>query len=382
MDSEEKPLAPSADLAPIPAGDSDKWLGILDLWPRSIATSGGTVELPEQAYAETFLSWLTKSSSTETRKAYARDIAHFFRFAGIDAKRLEQLTQVRPFDVAAWRDHLRDRGLVPASIGRKITVLRSLFSYLQVHGLAQINPAHRDLVATPPVPRDGKTVGLSPPECRRMLNAPNPETPEGIRDRALLAVLAYTGCRVGELCRMRVGDIKMTSGHKIIEIRGKGEKERRVPLNWEASERIEVWLDQAELRDEHASALFLPACSARGRGKDGFQRRHLTSRSVQLLVARYVRMLGLDPAVTVHSFRVTALTTARERGCDLVDVQTFAGHSDPKTTLSYIRNRDRLEKSPAYVLTYGDPEINPARKSAAAVSSAVTSTIASADARC
>lgn len=130
MDSEEKPLAPSADLAPIPAVDSDKWRGVLDLSPRSIATSGGTAELPEQAYAETFLSWLTKSSSTETRKAYARDIGHFFRFTGIEANRLEQLTQVRPFDVAAWRDHLRDRGLVPASIGRKITVLRSLFSYL------------------------------------------------------------------------------------------------------------------------------------------------------------------------------------------------------------------------------------------------------------
>ena len=381
MDSEEKPLATSAELSPIPAGVSDKWLGILDPWPRSIDISGGTSKSAEQSYAETFLSWLTKSSSMETRKAYARDVAHFFRFAGIQANRLEQLTQVRSFDVAAWRDHLRDRGLVPASIGRKVTVLRSLYSYLQVHGLAAINPAHRDLVSTPPVPPDGKTVGLSPHDCRRMLDAPDPETAVGIRDQALLAVLAYTGCRVGELCRMRVGDIKMTSGHRIIEIRGKGDKDRRVPLNWEASKRIDIWLDLAKLRDEHASALFLPARSARGRGKDGFQRRPLTPRSVQLLVARYVRMLRLDSAVTVHSFRVTALTTARERGCDLVDVQTFAGHSDPKTTLSYIRNRDRLEKSPAYVLHYGDPEINPDRNSAAAVSSAVTSTIASAEAR-
>src|SRR5262249_46237123 len=62
--------------------------------------------------------------------------------------------------------------------------------------------------------------------------------------------------------------------------------------------------------------------------------------------------LGLDPSVTVHSFRVTALTVARERGADIVGLQDFAGHADPRTTLTYIRNRDRLSDSPAYLLKY------------------------------
>jgi len=78
----------------------------------------------------------------------------------------------------------------------------------------------------------------------------------------------------------------------------------------------------------------------------------LTRRAVQKLVAGYVRRLSLDPNVTVHSFRVTALTTAREQGSDVIDLQDFAGHADPRTTLTYIRNRDRLSKSPAYVLKY------------------------------
>ena len=56
--------------------------------------------------------------------------------------------------------------------------------------------------------------------------------------------------------------------------------------------------------------------------------------------------------MAVHSLQVTALTTARERGCDIIDLQDFAGHSDPRTTLTYIRSRDRLSKSPAYVLKY------------------------------
>ena len=92
--------------------------------------------------------------------------------------------------------------------------------------------------------------------------------------------------------------------------------------------------------------------TARGRGFDGFKDKPLTRRGVQYLVARYVRRLKLDPNVTVHSFRVTALTTARERGADIVDLQDFAGHADPRTTLGYIRNRDRLHRSPAYVLKY------------------------------
>ncbi len=327
---------------------------ILDQWLRSIFDPEIGAEKPRKLMAEAFLGWLTRSSSMETRRAYARDVALFFRFMGIDINRLEELSRIRPFDVAAWRDHLRQRGLAFASVSRKITVLRSMFSYLQVHRLTPTDPAHRDLVATPPVPRDGKTVGLSPHECRRVLDAPALATPVGIRDRALLAILAYTGCRVGELCRMRVGDIKMTGGHRIIEIRGKGDKERRVPLNPEASERIEAWLDFAELRDGPDSALFFAGEVGAWFRKGWLQpaTSHVAIRAVELLVARYVRLLGLDPAVTVHSFRVTALTTARECGCDLVDVQTFAGHCDPKTTLSYIRNRDRLNKSPAYVLAY------------------------------
>ena len=303
-------------------------------------------------FAEACSAWLTKSPSLETRSAYARELKQFLVFAGIPIEALELLTTIRPQQIAAWRDHLRERGLSNAAIVRKITVLRSLFSYLSVYGYLGANPAHSDFVDVPAVPRDGKTVGLTPDDCRRLLDAPSAETPEGIRDRTLLAVLAYTGCRVGELTRLRVKDYKSSGGHRVLEVRGKGGKERRVPLHPEAFERIEMWLDEAKIREETDAALFPPTKTARGRGRDGFLRRSLSRRSVQQLVERYVRRLTLDPAVTVHSFRVTALTTARERGSDVIDLQDFAGHADPRTTLTYIRSRDRLSKSPAYVLKY------------------------------
>jgi integrase/recombinase XerD len=133
---------------------------------------------------------------------------------------------------------------------------------------------------------------------------------------------------------------------------GKGGKERRVPLHPEGCERLEAWLDFAGIRSDMAGPLFRAGKSARGGGKDGFRPRRLSKRAVQRLVRRYVKMAGLDWSVTVHSLRVTALTTARERGADIIDLQDFAGHADPRTTLTYIRNRDRLAKSPAYVLKY------------------------------
>jgi integrase/recombinase XerD len=223
---------------------------------------------------------------------------------------------------------------------------------LQTYGYVGANPAHSDFVAAPAAPRDGKTVGLTPEDCRRFLEAPSETTPAGIRDRALFAVLAYTGCRVGEMTRLKVGSYKTTGIHRILEIHGKGGKERTVPLHPEAAERIEAWLDVAGIRDDSAGPMFRPLATARGDGQKGFAMRAIGKRAVQKLIETYVRRLKLDPNVTVHSLRVTALTTAREQGSDIIDLQDFAGHADPRTTLTYIRNRDRLSKSPAYVIKY------------------------------
>lgn len=310
--------------------------------------------------------WLMKSPSPDTRSNYERDIMQFLAFAGIDGDQPEKLAGVRPEHVSGWRDQLAGNELTNSSIRRKMTALRSLFSYLQTYGYTGTNPAHGDFVAAPSAPRDGKTVGLSPKDCRRLLDAPavtitkelkNGEKeeiilPVGIRDRALFAILAYTGCRVGELTRLKVGSYKSDGVHKVLEIHGKGGKERLVPLHKEAEERLEEWLNVAGIRDQAHGPLFRPLKTARGNGTKGFAARPMTRRAVQKLVEGYVRRLKLDPNVTVHSFRVTALTTARERGSDIIDLQEFAGHADPRTTLTYIRSRDRLSKSPAYVLMY------------------------------
>jgi len=297
-------------------------------------------------------SWLGKTPSKLTRVNYQRDLHHFFSFAGIPPADSEQLLAVRPEHVAAWRDELRGRGLANATIRRKMTALRSLYSYLQTYGYVGANPAHGKFVKAPTVPRDGKTVGLSPADCRRLMETPDINTPVGLRDRAMLGVLAYSACRVGELVTLQVKDFRTSGEHRVLSIFGKGGKERTVPLHLEAVERLIEWIEAAAIADDRSGPLFRPAATPRGKGRDGFRRSSLTTRSVEYLVKRYAREIGLDPAVTVHSLRVTALTTARERGADIIDLQDFAGHADPRTTLTYIRSRDRLSKSPTYVLNY------------------------------
>ena len=125
-----------------------------------------------------------------------------------------------------------------------------------------------------------------------------------------------------------------------------------MPLHLEAVERLREWMELVSIADEHAGPLFRSVRSPRGNGRDGFLHAHMTVRAIEYLVARYVGRLGLPLGVSVHSLRVTALTTARHRGADIIDLQDFAGHADPRTTLAYIRSQERLSKSPTYVLRY------------------------------
>ena len=301
---------------------------------------------------EMLAGWLARSDSEHTRVSYQRDIKQFMDYSLFDMEAPEQLVRVRPQHVAAWRDELKASGYTNASIRRKLTTLRACFSYLQVYGYIGANPAHGKYVKAPSVPRDGKTVGLSPKACRLLLEAADAYTPVGVRDRAILAILSYSACRVGELVTLNVGDYREDGDHRVLSIYGKGGKERALPLHVEAVERLNDWLTTASITNDRQGPLFRPTSTPRGKGIDGFARRPMTTRAVANLVKKYAGQIGLDSAVTVHSLRVTALTTARERGADIIDLQSFAGHADPRTTLTYIRSRDRLSRSPAYILHY------------------------------
>jgi integrase/recombinase XerD len=191
------------DLSPIPPDT--------DLIPAFTGQVPGDLR---QAIGRAVAAWLLRTPSPHNRKAYEHDLGQFLAATGIEPSAFEHLPQIRPEHVAAWRERLAADKQTNSTIRRKLTALRSLFTYLQIYGYSGANPAHGKFVKAPAVSRDGKTVGLSPHDCRRLLNAPvaldhdGSMIPAGVRDAAMLAVLAYSGCRVGELVRLHVRDFK------------------------------------------------------------------------------------------------------------------------------------------------------------------------------
>jgi len=308
--------------------------------------------------------WLSKTESERTKQAYRKDVEQFLEYVGVNPEHIEHMTRVLPEDVTNWRDELLRHGGRPdvdgnqtpaanSTVARKLTAIRSLFSFLQIYGYRGANPAHPHFVDTPKVPEEGVTPAIPPKEVVRLLDAPDTETPAGIRDRAILAVLAYMAIRVDELHQMNVGNIVRDGEHTIIRIKGKGNTLRKGVIPPIAAAAVNAWLRQADIGSDRRGPLFRSSNSPRGRGCDGFKRDRLTVRTIQKLLKKYCAEVGVEETVSVHSLRVTAATEADRAGVSLKHIQKWLGHKDPRTTERYIRTGQDLDKSPAYVIRYG-----------------------------
>lgn len=308
--------------------------------------------------------WLSKTESEKTRVAYSRDLEQFLEFLGFASTELEHMTQIVPDDVTRWRDHLLKEGgrMDPegkptaaenATVARKITSLRSFFSFLQSYGYRGANPAHPDFVKSPKVSDKGTTPGVLPKLVARLLEAPDVIVPVGVRDRAILAMFAYMALRVDELHHINVGNITRDGEHTVVRIKGKGNDVRRGIMPPIAATAVNAWIALADISTDKAGPLFRPTATARGQGKDGFPRQRLSIRPIQRLLKKYCAMVGIAEEVSVHSLRVTAATEADRAGIPLIDIQHWLGHNDPRTTLRYIRGSQNLDRSPAYTIRYG-----------------------------
>lgn len=308
--------------------------------------------------------WLAKTESARTKVAYRNDLKQFLDYLGVNPTHIEHMTRILPADVTAWRDHLLANGGKPDELGnpcpasnstvaRKLTALRSFFSFLQSYGYRGANPAHPHFVNTPKVPDEGQTPEIPPKLMVKLLDAPDASYPDGIRDRAILAAFAYMAIRVDELHKFNVGNIRRDGEHTIILIKGKGNTDRKGVVPPIAARAINEWIEHAGIAADKSGPLFRPINSPRGRGVDGFKRQRLTIRPIQRLVKKYCVATGIDDAVSVHSLRVTAATEADRAGVSLKHIQKWLGHKDPRTTERYIRTGQDLDRSPAYVIRYG-----------------------------
>lgn len=278
---------------------------------------------PERTFRlEPFLDFLAfeKGLARPTLEAYTRDLGRFLVFL-----REERVSRPEGIDHRHVRDYtyrLKDDGLAPTSIRRAQSALRTYFRFLIEEGVVDDNPTER--LESPRAWRKLPDV-LSRVEVDRLVEAPASEGPLYWRDRAVLEVLYSSGLRVSELTDLRVAGVDFDE--EILLVRGKGAKERLVPLGAPAARALRRYL-----RDVRPT---LPAGSGEGRVFLSVRGRPLSRQTVWTLVGRSAVAAGIERKVSPHTLRHTFATHLLEGGADLAVVQELLGHVDITTTQIY-----------------------------------------------
>jgi len=289
--------------------------------------------------------WFANIDNPRTRRAYQNDLEDFCAFVGLSGT--EEFRAVTRAHVLAWRAALEQRGLAGATIRRKLAALASLFDHLlENNAVAGGNPVHG--VKRPRIDsNEGKTPALGDHQAKALLEAPDPGTLKGQRDRAILAVLLYHGLRREEAAQLMVADIQERHGIKHLRVHGKGGKLRFLPLHPVASERVYVYLEASGHHQVDPKApLFLPL---RGRSTGA----GISANGLYALVGQYAEAAGIEVAgLGVHGLRATAATNALEHEADIAKVQDWLGHANISTTRLYDRREQRPEDSPTYKVRY------------------------------
>jgi len=264
-----------------------------------------------------------------TVTAYRRDLARFYLWLG-----RRRIAKLHVSDLAAYPAWLAEKSLAPKSVVRHVASLRVFFRFLQLEGALQDNQA--DLLASQKLWRTVPHV-LSVKQVDQLLTAPRPSDPFWIRDRAILELLYATGCRVSELSTLRLQDMHLKQRHCLC--RGKGDKQRLVPLGSRAIDAVRSYLhDQrprlAARRQPVAEELIL---SPRGAP--------LRRERIWELIKKYAARVKAPSEISPHSLRHSFATHLLAGGADLRQVQELLGHASIATTQIYTHvDTTRLKK--------------------------------------
>jgi integrase/recombinase XerC len=278
-------------------------------------------------YIFDFLQYLKheKNVSPHTERSYLSDLDQFFDFLGTTDLAAADHQLLRQF-VA----HLMKLDVRKTSIARKLSTLRTFFKYLNRQGILPSNPAR--LIATPRREQRLPSV-LTADDAQRLMEAPRVKKTEdhgiGLRDQAVLETLYSTGIRASELIGMNHDDIDHHD--RLIRIRGKGRKERVVPVGQKALDVISAYV-RSKRTSVELSAVFI--------GPSG---KRLTARTVQRILENYRKKLGLAQKASPHTLRHSFATHMLESGADLRAIQELLGHASLSTTQRYTHlNLDSL----------------------------------------
>jgi len=266
-------------------------------------------------YIDTFIRYLDleKGASSHTLRAYRKDLREFSESVKCEPNNLD-IIDLRGFIAGQIQ-----KGLNKTTVSRRLSSIRSFFKFLYREGYMKTNPAK--LVSNPKVPK------LLP----RFLSVDDVfslvEKPEGIgflpaRNRAVLELLYSSGLRVSELSGINTDDIHIKES--LIKVKGKGKKERIVPIGSKAIDAMKSYIIERMLLKSKERALFLNRMGKR-----------LTDRGVRRIVVKYARAIGIHGRIGPHTLRHSFASHLLQGGADLRVIQELLGHSSLSTTQKY-----------------------------------------------
>lgn len=272
-------------------------------------------------WQEAFIRYLRSEChlSDNTVAAYSRDLKRLFAWLG--GRRPGQL---RVSELAGYPAWLAEQQLAPKSITRHVASLKVFFRYLQLEGAITDNQA--ELLGSQKLWQRVPQV-LSAVDVDRLLATPRKADGLWLRDRAMLELLYATGCRVSELSNLRMRDLHLAERYAMC--RGKGDKQRIVPLGARAVAAVEQYLaeERVRLAGRRTPTPDWVLLSARG---DRLRRERIWE-----LLKRYAVRIGASPEVSPHSLRHSFATHLLAGGADLRQVQELLGHASIATTQIY-----------------------------------------------
>ncbi len=260
-----------------------------------------------------------------TVEAYRNDLTQFLGFATNSSAQVSSWSRVDKPLLHAYLDHLNERAYTPASVARKVAVIKTFFHFLTDRHVVTEDPTIK--LDSPKVEKRLPQV-LSTDEVERLMAAPvKYGTPKGFRDRAILELLYASGLRVSELVSLNAQDVDLEA--KSVRCEGRGDKRRTIPISNRAADALENYM--ARGRPVLTSRSDERALFVNPRGD------RLTRQGLWLIIKEYVKESNISVQVTPHTLRHSFAVHMLTRGENLQSVQQLLGHSNITTTQVYTR---------------------------------------------
>ena len=268
-----------------------------------------------------------RNVSKHTLKAYIADVEEFNSFLRESdiIKNNDALINVEPETIRTYLSHLYREKVKKVTVNRKIYSLRSFYKYLLRAGKIKNNPA--EMVQTPKIEKYIPTF-LSVDETFQLLGDQGDNSVSGLRDHAMLELFYSSGLRLSELAGLNVTDFDFRQA--LVKLRGKGKKERIVPVGQKALQAIDEYIKKTtEARKKGDDSLFKNPLFLNARGK------RITARSIARIVDAITVRSGIGRKISPHALRHSFATHLLNAGADLRSIQELLGHESLSTTQKY-----------------------------------------------